>query len=344
MDRDTAIAMLSGQTPPPTQITAQEAPPADPKTQEAAIPPAKESIGDPTQAPEASAESTETKESPKELDSARFARLAKHEAKLQAERQAFKDERTKFDGEKEQLRSVQSQIQEFERLKKEDPIKAIKFLGFTDTDVVNFMSQEEKTPEQKAQEYVDAKLKERDEKEKTEREAANKQQTEAQKQVEAQAIQEFKGSIGTVVESDKDKYEYCSFHGAAANELIFETVLECLKEDMKTNPKATPISAQEAADMVEKYYEDQDKAMSTLKKRGVKKETSANEELVSTGLVGEKPTVGRPMPQKTTIPKTLAKTTASTAASVPAKTTTPMTREQKREAIIAKIKAGEYSK
>lgn len=202
-------------------------------------------------------------EDPKDtLDSDRFAKIAQREAKLQKDRETFKSEQQKLYEEKNQLKSVQEKIQAFEKLRAENPIEAMKTLGFSEEDVFNYMaSKPELTPEQKAElAGRQAAQKEIDDFKKLNAETEKK----AAQERDDKAINAFKGEIGKSFKDKPDQYEYCNFNGPIAEELVYETVLEIMKEEKDILPHK---ALQEALDLVESYYEDEDKEMQAIKKR-----------------------------------------------------------------------------
>ena len=111
MSKETALAAMTGQTAP---VAAPQTPP-----------------------PEAQ----------KPVESDRFAVLASKEAKLQKEREAVKAEKLAVDTLKAELSKYKGEIDEFETLKKTDKIAALKKIGFTEEDILNFVAgKEEPTP------------------------------------------------------------------------------------------------------------------------------------------------------------------------------------------------------
>ena len=237
-----------------------------------------------------------------EMDSTRFAHIAKKEAELVKQRDTFKKEHETFLQEKEKMREIQKQLNDFNETKAKDPVAAMKLLGFSETDLFNFLAAQEDNipPEERAAKAAQSEIQKfRDEQAAKEQEAINKRND--------SVVSQFKQDISKTVLSDKDKYEYCNYNGPLAEELIYETVAQVYELDLKTNPDALPITAQEAADMVESYYEEEDKAMSILKKRQPKPSEEVKE-----------PVKADPTPAANAYkqpPKTLSSKTAATVAS-----------------------------
>lgn len=197
---------------------------------------------------------------PNPLDSDRFAHLAKKEAALQKQREELKAQQASMAAEKAKYEEVGKKYGEFEKLKSTDPIAAMKLAGFSDTDIFNYYvkAQEDAktkdTPEARAAAAAQVEIKKFEE-------AQTKKEQMAKEAQDSATIKKFQGKIAQTIAGDKDKYEFCNHNGIMAEQLIFATVEEYLKE---TGEVLTP---QQAADMVEEHYEAQAKALDNLKKR-----------------------------------------------------------------------------
>ncbi len=259
---------------------------------------------------------------PQKLDSTRFAHLAKKEAELVKQREAYKQERLKFEQEREPLVAAQKRLQEFEELKQKDALAAMKLAGFTDTDILNYFAslEDTSTPEEKAARAAQAEIK------KFQDEQA-KQKSEQEAQLNQKALDQFKSDIQKQLSSDLEKYEYCNFHGPLAEDLIYETVAAVLEESKEL------ISVQEAADLVENYYEEQDKAMSTIKKRTPAEAVAhAKEQIKEVEQLRAEVSPGQPGRSQA---KTLSsRATATSNAAIPNRKETP---SEKRERLIQKL-------
>jgi len=257
-----------------------------------------------------------------QLESTRFSHLAKKEAALQKDREAYKKDQAEIASEKEKLKSVQTQINDFLAMKDKDPVAAIKLLGFSETDLFNFIAAQEdnSTPEERAAKAAQAEIKKFTD-------AQEAEKSSAQKERDARAIADFKKGIGDTMTANAEAFEYCNYKGPEAIELALETVTEVLTEELKVNPEAQPISAKDALEMVEKYYEQEDQGMNSLKKRQPK------EPLV------EQPKKEEPLKPQVS-PRPLAKPTLSnkTGATIASTVAAPKneTREQKRDRLIGK--------
>lgn len=201
-------------------------------------------------------------EAPKdELVSSRIAQIARKEAKYREEQESLKREREELTKSKSEFDPFYAKYKEFEAMRAKDPVAAIKMLGFSDTDYVNFVAaQEDKsTPEERAAKIADAKIAE------FKAEQAKEKQSEETKRNE-ESISGFKKNIGITVKTDSDRFEMCNFYGEAAQDLIFQTVQEAYQEDLKTDPAAEPMTAEAAADLVEAYYLEHAESLTKLKK------------------------------------------------------------------------------
>lgn len=205
---------------------------------------------------------TETPATPTEkpVESDRFAQLSAKEAKLQKEREAVKAELAAINAEKEKLKPVQAQLQQFEELKKTDKLAALKLMGFSEEDIFNFISnQEEPKPPTMEEIAAAAAKKEREEWEKAQIEREQK----AIQERDEKNIKAFKDGIGESIKKDAEKYEYMNFYGETAQELVYETILGFMKDD----PALTPMDAmKEAMEAVEAHYEEEFTKLMALKK------------------------------------------------------------------------------
>lgn len=249
-------------------------------------------------------------EAPKdELVSSRIAQIARKEAKYREEQERFKGERESLLKSKTEFEPFYQKYKEFEAMKSKDPVAAIKLLGFSDTDYVNFVAaQEDKsTPEERAAKIAEEKIAEF----KTEQET--KAQAEESRRNE-ESINQFKKNIGITVKTDPDRFEMCAYYGEAAEALIFKTVQECYQNDLKTNPDAEPLTAEKAAEMVESYYEEFHQNANKLKKFQpkdtikeevvVKKDEPLKAEVVTPQKPLPPPAVSRTLTNKVTPPVT----------------------------------------
>lgn len=257
-------------------------------------------------------------EAPKELESTRFNILAKKEAELVRQREEFKKEREAIMAEREKYKPLYEKLSKFEELKKNDPIEAIKMLEFSDEDFVNFMASREdnSSPEEKAAKAAQKEI-ERFQNEMREKEL--KAQNEANERI----INEYKQSISSVFKTDAENYELSNYVGAQAEELAYEFAQECVKQGMDAP------TAEEAAKMVEEYYENYFKnAMNTKKLTPKEAIAQAKEQIAELDQI---------KPEVSPRPKTLSSKATATVASTVTRRESPT---EKRDRLIRKLASG----
>ena len=195
---------------------------------------------------------------PEPSEASRFAQLAKKEARVVALHEEAKAQKAAIEAEKAKLALEKSKIESFESLKKDNPVEALKSLGFTETDIFNFLSASEKkelTPEEQAKKVAEEVL------DNYKKEQATAQAT-AQAERDKQVLGKFRSDISAHVEANKEDYKFCKFKGPEADEIIFNTVIAA----MELEPNKPPLTIKEATDVVEQFYRDQDEAMAVLRR------------------------------------------------------------------------------
>lgn len=254
--------------------------------------------------------------------SAQLAHLMKKEAKFQQDREAFKKEQEEFRAIKAKVEDVYKKTEAFEATRKVDPIKAMRDLGFSEKEIIDYLSQDEVQipPEERAQKAVQAEI------EKFKQEQL-KEQKEAQTKKDQDIIQTFRGQLKTLLQSNTDKYEIASYYGPQAEELMFNIAVEEAKE-------GRTIDIHSIAEDVEDYYM---KEYESLKK--LKKLTPQQEVQVETKKVDRTRTITPPedivKPKVSTLTNKIMATSASLARPSGAET-----REQKRERLEQMIRNG----
>ena len=264
-----------------------------------------------------------------QLRSSEFAKFAKKEAEIVAKQQALKKEKEEWQPRIAKLTEAETQFQAYQKKKAVDPIGALKDLGFSETDVLNYMASNpttELTVEQKAaqaaQEAADATLKQWEQ----QQFVKTKQQ---QVEQDSRLIDEYKSQLSKVISSDKDKYEYCSFYTKEAEALAYEITLEVVRSSQGEEI----ITPEEAIQMAEEYYEARDVDMAKLKKRQGRPPDSSPD-AVAASPVAETLTKGS-APRSS---RTLDDRVTSTVASM--RHTAQETREQKKERLIQRLRQG----
>lgn len=244
---------------------------------------------------------------PAEMQSSVFAKLAAKEAKLVKDREEFK-------AQQEQASMVLKMAEEFEDLKKTDRLAALKKLGFSDNDLFEVMATNETKPEETIEEKVAKATKSQlDEYAKSQ----EQKQAETQQKQNEEIIARHRASITKVYETDKDKYVLSNHYGEAATQLAYDLTVEVLQKEGKV------ISAQEAADLVEGYYNDHYATLSSLKAPKVV-EPAPGTEVVQ--FSAKKPES-----------KTLTNNVVASSAALASRALNRETRDQKRERLIKQL-------
>lgn len=248
-------------------------------------------------------------EAPRTLDSDRFAKLARKESQLVKEREEMKRER-------EWINERKQRWDKFEQTKSQDPVEALKMVGFTDTEIFNALSgsvPKEITPEERAaqiaKEQIEAYKKEVETQKVTEQQAADKR-----------TLTNFKTRITNTLSKDPDKYEISLYNGKAAEDLIYETMLvdaQNLKEGEQL------MSLEEAAEEVEEYYKSYFEGARSLKKLTPQQVEEIKEEIKQQA----------PIQKSKTLTNAAAPTVAATV-----NTGKRESREEKRERLINQVR------
>lgn len=278
--------------------------------------------GNPAPPPLAEAPAQAAEQKPVDLDSTRFNHLAKKEAEIVKQREETKRERELLSAELEKYKPIFSKREQIEKLRESDPIAAMRMDGYNEAQIMNFLAAAEdtSTPEERARRAAQEEIKKfQDDQARIAKEN--------QERLNTQTLDNFRKMITQTVTADKEKYEYCNHYGEVAEQLIFDTVDEVLKKD------GVVISTQEAADLVETYYEEEDRAMSGLKKRTPREELMAK----LSQPTPEAPLKAEVSARPTTPSKTLNSKAVATAASQITRKESP---EEKRQRLIERLKNG----
>lgn len=305
MSKESALAVMTGQTPVTTAT------------------PESNTIGTPL--------NSATSASPS-LDSDRFAALARKEAAF-VERQAKeKLEREAFLKEKDEVMKTHERAQLFEKTRKENPVEALKMIGFSETEIFNFLSAQEKkeaTPEEVAkavaEEVVESKLSARDK-------AAKEEADKAAQTRDNQLLGEFKTDLQTVLTANPDKYEFSSHYGPAALDLAYRTVLQVVQDSQGEDVP----TAEEAIQMVEEMYEGEWEQMQKFKKTQAKAPQEPVKKEPERSRTVSTPTGNTPV--KPPITKTRTLSNAATATTPGMARRVNETHSQKKERLIETIR------
>src|SRR5579863_6089690 len=142
---------------------------------------------------------SQTPISQESLQSAPFTHLAKKEADLVRARQEFKRDQEIWNQEKTRLQEAKKQYDEYNEAKKTDPLSALKKLGFSETDIFNYLANNqppELTSEQKAAQAAESAA---DARIKAFEEAQTKKEKDAQIAQDKSLIQGFRQELNQVI-------------------------------------------------------------------------------------------------------------------------------------------------
>lgn len=270
------------------------------------------------------------------LQSTPFNHLAKKEAELVRRRDEFKKEQETWAQERTRLEDAKRQYDEYLVAKSTDPVAALKKLGFNEQDIFNYMAGAQPpdlSPEQRAAQAAEQAAETRI---RAFEESQTKKEKEAQAEQDKGLINGYRGELNKVISANPDKFEYCAYHGEQANQLAYEIALATVKESKGTDI----LTAKEAMELAEEYFEEEDKAMNHIKKRGYRPEavpdptskTPERTRTLSNGPVSDAP---KPAVQKI---RTLSNSTNATVAATRLRMNE--SKEQKRERLIEALRNG----
>lgn len=273
---------------------------------------------------------------PVDMESARFAAHAKKEADLVKRQQLHKAELEDFQKRKTQVDDILKRRDQFEDTRKKDPVEALKLIGFSEQEIFNFLAAQEKkelTPQEIAQ--TEAQKAAKEEADKLRKELADEKAKNIASNDQA-LLGEYRSGLAQTVEANKEKFEYCAHYGPIAVDLAYRTVLQVV-EDSKGTDIPTP---EEAMQMIEDMYEEEDKALMSLKKRqshsGIS-EVPAKPSQERSRVVSTPPGSTAPPPP---IVRTRPLSNAARPTTAAATRTIKETPAQKRERLIAALRRG----
>lgn len=313
MSKESAMALFGAQTSGNT-----------PTTQE---PPAAQAVNE-VNTPASGAPAT----TGEPLKSQRFNEFAKKEAEIVRMRQQIAADR-------KELEEPMRVYKEFQTKKSSDPIAAMKLLGFSETDIFNYMAASappELTAEEKAIKAAEAAT---DAKIKAFEDAQAKKQTDQQAIVDKQSIQSFQAELGKTIQANKEKFEYCAYKGEEAQDLAYELTVAVFR-DTKGKDLLKP---EEAIQMAEDHYEAEDKAMSGIRKRQPaesKAPVAAPSAPVRTRTMVTNHGAGPVETPKPTLNHTRTLTNAATSTMASMRQARNESKDQKRERLINMLRGG----
>lgn len=270
-----------------------------------------------------------------QADAARFASIARKEAAAVKLQQDAKRERDALAAEKAEIAAIKKKEQDFSELKGKDPIAALKLMGFSETDIFNYMANQptkvEPTPEEKAAKAAEAAAKAQI---KAFRDEQAQKAKEAEAAKDSEIIEGLKTETSTFIEANKATMPLCAHYGQAA----VDQALEIIKENLKTTEGKELLTVKEALEMTESFYKGElDELMA---KTGQKKPEETAPEAPTAPVRTRTVTPGDPsykQPAVVTRTRTLSNNTGVTSGSAAAPKNE--TREQKKDRLSALIRA-----
>lgn len=195
-------------------------------------------------------------QTPDELTSSRLAILAKKEAQIVKDREAYKREREETLKQRSEADQILAKAREFEQTRLKDPVAALKMLGFSETEIFNYMAQAEKT------EPTTEDIARRISQEETQkvRDDLQKQKDDDLRVENDRLITNLRNDISSSITKNAEKFEYCAFEPDAEAQ-----VYEIIVENLKANKEL--LSVEQALEIAEEFYYEKDKAAQNLKKR-----------------------------------------------------------------------------
>jgi colicin import membrane protein len=195
-------------------------------------------------------------------------------ATLKKEQEAFRLER---DGHAESLKKA-AEYDRLSTLAKNDPLKLLEAAGVTQQQILDSMVKGDKrTPEELAQDIVDKRFKEHDEKQAKEKEAQARSQREAEAKANEQARKETLATLEENIVNDPDRFEFCQTRPDAAAQAY--RVIEEYFKVTQAKGRAEILPFDEALDVIERDLEEKFTEFQSKSKKLAAKKAAADAEL-----------------------------------------------------------------
>jgi hypothetical protein len=258
-----------------------------------------------------------------EMQSSRLAVFAKKEAQIQREREALKAEREAYLQEKAQADEYLRRGREFDEIAKQDKIKALRLIGWSDEDIINVIAD----VQTKQTDPIEEARRVAAEEAKKLRDEIAQEKAQAEQTRNAQLISRLKSDISETIKQKADQYEFCAYEGVEAQEQVYEIILENLKLNNEL------LSVDEALEMAEEFYENKARGMQALKKLQAKQ--AAEQEAVTQPIATQTTRTTATQPQSK--PKTLTNAATATTSGIINRRETP---SEKKERLIKALMNG----
>jgi hypothetical protein len=176
----------------------------------------------------------------------------------------------------EELKGKESQVKSWEEKKaraKLSPLEALQELGLSYEEITQFILNDKKpTPDMEVKSVREELQKMREEQEERARQERESQESQTKEQ-QAQQVEQYKVDLGDYIQANAEKYELLAKEGQDAVELVYDTIytdwqqkLAKYNEAGRVGRPPKVISTEEAAQLVEGYYEDKIETLMGTKK------------------------------------------------------------------------------
>lgn len=231
-------------------------------------------------------------------DGAKFAALSRKEKQLVLEQDKLKKERAELKAIQDDIARWKSERDEFDKLKKLNPLEAMKRLGFSYEGLTAIqMNEGQPTPDVQIN-AVDAKLEEYKKQQETEKAQAKLELEQKMKADADSAYSRWSSEVDEFITANAETYELISINDSQA---LVKSVIE---ENYKSTGKV--LSNKEACDLTEKFLEDQVEKNKKAKKfnKAVEAPAPKPQETAKPGWTSK--TLNNTMTSTTPIPKAKA--------------------------------------
>lgn len=253
---------------------------------------------------------------PQQMESSKLALLAKKESQIVKEREIIKREKEATAKERAEYQKILDKAKKFEETRTSDPIRALRDIGFSETEIFNYLGSQQKkesTPEEIARNAALEEIKKNND-------AQAKVQAEVRRKENEGIIQNYKKSISQTMQSDKEKFKINNLMGPIAEEYAFMMAEQCVKDGQE------PPTAKEAAEWVEELLRQQYQEMKNI----LEPAPAAQETTVAKKPIERTRTLDTSNKTPPTPPKTLTNRVAPNAASTaPKKNETPTDKRER---------------
>lgn len=200
---------------------------------------------------EAAPEPAPAPEKPKELNSTRFAALARKEQEIYRKQQAVRQQQAMLAAQADEIRAYQSARQQA----LQNPLEALKSLGLTYEQLTEYVLNDNKPTPTLELQSVRQELEEFKRQQQMEQQRLIEQQQRMAAQEQQTVVEQFRSEVSDYVAEHAETYELTNLYGGA--NLVYGVIEKHFNDqiaDGVANPKL--MSTAEAAKLVEEHFED----------------------------------------------------------------------------------------